>query len=288
MSDYTKNLKNNFSKFELAQYDLSRRIYNQLHDFGYSRRFRNPFTKLENLETGRPIEGVPAATMFIPRNLQKKFFLNLGYIEGKEGDYGLVSKAVEGRNLPVYQTKEDAISRDKLAVLGNYLNLGGGERYDEVSLEDPVYHPRAEYIDSKGNMYYKDWDLNDYAPHGGNGTSWTLQKDWEEKVLSPIFNLATEVIDFVGNPTVVTTGFQPYIKDNGEPLNLSDFMEDLSKRTNYIKETDYMKPIRNYLNSQPLLKYDKELGLRYELPDVIITPKHKNGNKLTPKKRFLK
>jgi len=65
--------------------------------------------KPNNVTTNRyePTGSVAQATYLLPRVLQKREFLRHGYILGKKDDYGLVKKAVAGRNLPIYQTAPD-------------------------------------------------------------------------------------------------------------------------------------------------------------------------------------
>ena len=156
---------------------------------GYIQGFpANPFTYDWENEHG---DGVAQDTYLLPRKLQEREFLKRGYIKGKEGDYGLVKKAVGDRNLPVYQTAPDAITRDKLILLGN-----DGYYVAEHGLEHPGSHPLATYTDGHGNFYQKAWDLNDYGGEGGSTES-----------------IAGKLLDMVGSPVVVTTGYQK-IKDH--------------------------------------------------------------------------
>jgi hypothetical protein len=76
-------------------------------------------------------------------------FLRHGYIQGKSGDYGLVKKAVDNRNIPVYQTAEDANVEEE-----NLINIGWKYNNDASIPEDTKlfhagYYPTATYIDGK-------------------------------------------------------------------------------------------------------------------------------------------
>jgi GH24 family phage-related lysozyme (muramidase) len=62
-----------------------------------------------------------------------------------------------------------------------------------VSLADPNDYPTAIYVSDSGKFYQKGWDLNDYG--GGTGVTGGV----------PIIG---DMLDSVGSPTVVTTGYQ--------------------------------------------------------------------------------
>ena len=87
-------------------------------------------------------------------------YINSGYIKGADGDYGLVSKAVGNRKLPIYQKNIDDIDRSKLTVLGNPKN---DYMHSDKKLVDAGDYPTALYIDDVGNIYQKSWDLHDYG-----------------------------------------------------------------------------------------------------------------------------
>lgn len=152
-------------------------------------------------------DGVPQDTYLLPRNIQRKQFLKKGYIEGNKGDYGLVRKAVGNRSIPIYQKNPDAISRDKLIVLGNTYSPMFDTKH---RLEHPGNAPTAVYTDGHGKYYQKQWDLNDYGGDGGSTAG-----------------IAGKLLDFVGSPTVVTTGFQE-INDKTHPW-FGYIMKDIMK-----------------------------------------------------------
>ena len=142
-------------------------------------------------------EDVAQDSFLFSRKEQKDAFLNSGYIEGTAGDYGLVAKAVGNRNLPVYQSSKDDITRDKLTVIGNLPSMFFGEG----ELVHAGYYPTALYKDTEGNIYQKAWDLQDYGPDstgtGGYYSQYPIIKQ-----------LGSKILDMVGNPVVRTTGFQ--------------------------------------------------------------------------------
>ena len=142
-------------------------------------------------------------TYLVNRQLQEKEFKKAGYIKGKNKDYGLVTKAVGDRDIPVFQTKEDTIDREKLTPIGNIPNIWYGD--DESMLEHAGDYPTALYIDNRGNMYQKAWDLNDYGDNRAGTTYGSKQ-------------IFANIIDKIGNPTVVTTGFQPVVQ-KGTSIN---------------------------------------------------------------------
>lgn len=139
-----------------------------------------------------PYAGPAQDTYLLPRRIQEKEFLKRGYIKGEEKDYGLVKKAVGNRNLPVYQRNPDATSRSNLTVLGNIHGWDPWYGDSSTGLEHAGSYPTAVYIDDKGNFYQKGWDLNDY----GGKTGSTI-------------GIISDIIDRIGSPTVVTTGYQP-------------------------------------------------------------------------------
>lgn len=139
-----------------------------------------------------PYTGPAQDTYLLPKRIQEKEFLKRGYIKGEEKDYGLVKKAVGNRNLPVYQRNPDTTSRNNLTVLGNIHGWDPWYGDSSTGLEHAGSYPTAVYIDDKGNFYQKGWDLNDY----GGKTGSTI-------------GIISDIIDRIGSPTVVTTGYQP-------------------------------------------------------------------------------
>lgn len=143
---------------------------------------------------------LPQSTYLMSRKNQDTLLQQAGYIPAP-GDYGLVRKAVGKRNLPVYQTYPDSAKREDLVHLGNKLENADDRTIvfddDRAELRDPANYPVALYVDSKtGEPYAKGWDLNDYYPN--NPKDYSMKK-----------RIGARLLDYFGNPTVYTTGYQP-------------------------------------------------------------------------------
>lgn len=167
--------------------------------------------------------GVAQSTYLLPRSIQKKVFHNEGYIDGQPGDYGLVKSAVRNRDIPVFQTAPDSIKRENLTHLGNILDGDWETSYigDEKELVHAGGFPSAIYIDgSTGILYQKQWDLNDYGNYG-SGTNY-----------DGIKQVAANLLDKVGNPVVVTSGYQPILRYN-KPYKLGDLINPDSYKSGY-------------------------------------------------------
>lgn len=141
-------------------------------------------------------EDVAQRTYLFNRKNQEKAFLNSGYIKGEDKDYGLVKKAVGNRNLPVYQKNKDVINRSELEVIGNLYT------YDDPS-DKSLYHagsyPVAIYKDKNNKLYFKGWDLHDYglSSAGSGGAKYDKFRQ-----------IGANLLDKLGNPSVITTGYQ--------------------------------------------------------------------------------
>lgn len=134
--------------------------------------------------------GTSQRTFLLDRDLQEQEFIKDGWVKGKEGDYHLVKKAVGNRNFPVWQTKEDAISREQLIPIANLDNDWLGDM--KIFLPHPGSFPSTIYMTKDGKRFFqKATDLNDYGGIGGATSRFG------------------GVFDAIGNPTVVTTGYQP-------------------------------------------------------------------------------
>lgn len=156
-------------------------------------------------------EGMAQATYLLGRDEQRRAFLNKGYIQGQDRDYGLVQRAANATNTrrgdvtPVFQTKPDEISRDNLIHIGNRLDATLSDEDDvsiyfktpERRLRNAEHYPAALYIGTDGKPYGKGWDLNDYGLYDGQPDNYKYG----------ILNIGAKVLDRIGSPTVVTTGF---------------------------------------------------------------------------------
>lgn len=137
--------------------------------------------------------GTPEETYLLPKNIQRQEFLSRGYTEAPN-DYGLVKKAVGNKDVPVYQTKADDISRQEVFPIGNIDSIWYGKK--EAALERPGSYPTAVYYSPYTNEYYqKGWDLNDYG--GGSGAY---------NKYDAFGKIKADIADVIGSPVVTTTG----------------------------------------------------------------------------------
>lgn len=213
----------------------------------------NPFNEdWFSLPEEDAVYGVPQNAFLLPRIWQAEEFRKAGYIKGKEGDYGLVKKAVGDKNFPIWQTAPDVIERDKLIPLGNINNVWYGP--EKAALEQPFFFPSAIYTDGHGKFYQKAWDLNDYGGEHGSTAGF-----------------AGRLLDAIGNPTVVTTGFQKV----------------LDKYTNNPMYTfiDHVKPM---MRKKSLVPNELDGKLIWTLPEVEVTApkKHDNGKSIKPLHKY--
>ncbi len=221
-------------------------------DFKYSNKDSLPFIEGDYslfLEKNGSVQDA----FLLDRDVQKKFLLSRGYTE-TPGDYGLVKEAVGDRDIPVFQRNPDAISRDKLTPIGNLFNYdregsgNDGWLSYEQGLEQAGNYPTAIYTDNNGNFYQKAWDLNDYTGRrlGPQGIG----------------------LDIVGNPIVVTTGFQRVdpkrileLENNRgfEPTdNWEEVLNKLKQHKQYGGKTRNMNLQNIYNNS--LAKFGKRIN----------------------------
>ena len=163
-------------------------------------------------------------------------YLNSGYIKGKEGDYGLVQKAVGNRNLPIFQKNIDDAARDDLIVLGN-------PKEDYIAPNKRLYdageYPTAMYIDKNGNVYQKAWDLNDYGKDAKGHSG--------DRGYSNIKQKAANFLDRIGNPHVVTTGFVK-LNDAGLKYFLNNEKEDINIQRKILQYENNKNIALEYLN----------------------------------------
>jgi hypothetical protein len=216
--------------------------------------------------------GTAQRTYLLPRFEQEDIFLRDGYIKGKDGDYGLVKKAVNNRNLPVWQTKPDAISRETLVPIGNAYGMDSyGYINRDKDLVHAESHPAAFYVDgSTGKLYIKGWDLNDYGGTGGGKSS---KYNIFEKA-------AANTLDFIGNPVVVTTGFQEVTNPWGgasSHLNRGATIQDLFDYDDegYPIESNLGKLLDATMSKQGLHRENINGKWLYSLPEVTVYGKKK-------------
>lgn len=222
------------------------------------------------------INNVAQDTYLMPFRLgQGRAFKDAGYDRDyqseKKRDYGLVQKAVGNENIPIYSRVNNPEKRKELIQI-----------YNPESTYNPIIkyplihaanHPSSLYIDgTNGNIMYKGWDLNDYGTsRGGEGYSSSY---------GSIRKALANTLDTFGNPTVVTTGYQNILDNNGKPMNIF--------KGNYKDDFNAKMAVSNFIVKQLLKKdnpsYINEYGMS-PVPDVVITAprkKHRLGGRLIP------
>lgn len=191
-----------------------------------AQKFADKEAAKQNEEEGN---GAPQSTFLMNRKNQQKVFEQEGYTKVDSDDYGPVTNAVKNskhKDVPIYQKYPDAdVDRSNLVKIGTFMDYaikgvhGETEIYSgpyESYLTDPANFPVDIYIDRKtGKVYNQGWDFNDY----NNLRSTTG--------ISKLKNVAGNVLDRVGNPTVVTTGLQ---ENENPPREIID--DYISKASN--------------------------------------------------------
>lgn len=187
--------------------------------------------------------GTAQRTYFMDRDSQKRMFFRDGYIEDTSKNYGLVKKAVNNRNIPIYQRAPDDEKRENLIPIGNIYNRWYGK--PEADLIHAGSYPTAIYINPNNKkIYQKAWDLNDYGTNaGGNSTSsrYTVFEKFKA-------NLA----DKLGSPVVVTSGisevgdFNDLVNDLGKE-NIIKMVDDFYKSKGLRRFTTNIKKKNNYM-----------------------------------------
>ena len=214
--------------------------------------------------------GTAQRTYLLPRFEQKDIFLEDGYIEGNKKDYGLVKKAVGNRKIPVYQTAPDAIDRNKLVPIGNtYGYSSNGFINRKVDLVHAESHPSTIYLGTDGKFYQKAWDLNDYGGNAGGRSS----------EYSGIYKVGSNILDVIGSPTVVTTGYQmitnPWGKNGNDYYPNGVTIQDLFGNSDdgYPYSSTIGNMLDNFQSKRGLHRENINGKYIYTLPEVIITPK---------------
>lgn len=244
----------------------------------------NPFERLAKftsrnlMELGRSglldTEGLNVAqdSYLVPtRSIQAKMFADAGYVRDynaeKNKDYGLVKKGVGNRNIPIYSRTNPNFGKQRkdLVVLGNSYNMN--------NVDKPLVHagsyPSAIYSDNEGNIYINSWDLNDYgADAAGNTGDLNAHYGSFRKKLA-------KAVDIIGNPTVVTTGYQRAL-DNNKPIKISNYNDyyDLTQNgyTEAIKES-----LDNWMEKQGIEL--NEVGYGSPLVEIVGKRKYSLGGR---------
>lgn len=235
-----------------------------------------------NNKDGGPVNNVAQDTYLMPFRLgQGRAFKDAGYDRDyqseKKRDYGLVQKAVGNENIPIYSRINNPEKRKELIQIYN------PESTYNPNIKYPLihaaFHPSSLYIDgTNGNIMYKGWDLNDYGTNkGGKGFS-----SYYGSIRKAIVN----ILDTIGNPTVVTTGYQNVLDKDGKPMNIfkGNYKDDFNAN---IGASDF---IIKQLMKKDNPSFVNEYGMS-PIPEVVITAprkKHKLGGSLTFKNRGFK
>lgn len=218
-------------------------------------------------------------TYLMPFRLgQGRAFKDAGYDRDYQSenkrDYGLVQKAVGNENIPIYSRVNNPEKRKELIQIYN------PESTYNPNIKYPLihaaFHPSSLYIDgTNGNIMYKGWDLNDYGTDkGGKGFS---------SYYGSIRKALANTLDVFGNPTVVTTGYQNVLDNNGKPMNIF--------KGNYKDDFNANMAVSDFIVKQLLKKENPSFVNEYgmsPIPDVVITAhrkKHRLGGGLTSKDR---
>ena len=183
--------------------------------------------------------GVIQSGFLFDRNTQDKYYTQKGY-KRVYNDYGLVAKAASRYKtpLPIYQKSNDVITRDQLIPIGN--EDGDDQFYKKENYVKPTNwysdpgralyaagHQRTAfyYNPNNGKYYQKTWDLNDYGGGSFFGTNpfglWNL-------------------LDKIGNPVVVTTGFQEILPQYIKYVE-NTYMVPYAKKNGLIKKGNLYK-----------------------------------------------
>lgn len=192
-----------------------------------AQKFADKEAAKQNEEEGN---GAPQSTFLMNRKNQQKVFEQEGYTKVDSDDYGPVTNAVKNskhKDVPIYQKYPDIdVDRSNLVKIGTFMDSaikgvhGETEIYSgpyESYLTDPANFPVDIYIDRKtGKVYNQGWDFNDY----NNLRSTTG--------ISKLKNVAGNVLDRIGNPTVVTTGLQE--NENPPSKIINDYISKTSNR----------------------------------------------------------
>lgn len=218
-------------------------------------------------------------TYLMPFRLgQGRAFKDAGYDRDyqseKKRDYGLVQKAVGNENIPIYSRVNNPEKRKELIQIYN------PESTYNPNIKYPLihaaFHPSSLYIDgTNGNIMYKGWDLNDYGTDkGGRGFS---------SYYGSIRKALANTLDTFGHPTVVTTGYQNVLDNDGKPMNIF--------KGNYKDDYNANMAASDFIVKQLLKKENPSFVNEYgmsPIPEVVITAprkKHKLGGGLNSKDR---
>lgn len=244
----------------------------------------NPFERLAKfvsrnlMELGRTglldHEGLNVAqdSYLVPtKAIQAKMFADAGYIRDynseKNRNYGLVKKGVGNRNIPIYSRTNPNFGKQRkdLVVLGNSYNIDNVNK----ALVHAGSYPSAIYSDNEGNIYINSWDLNDYGADAAGNTG-----DLNDHYGSFRKKLA-KAVDVVGNPTVVTTGYQRAL-DNNKPIKISNYSDYYNLSNNGNNEA-IKEALDNWMTKQGVEL--NEVGYGSPLIEIVGKRKYRLGGR---------
>lgn len=272
--DYDANTK----KHKLSWWEKSRRDVSE-YIMAEGQKYIN--RGVNSIFAARPSQNVAQTSYLTDRKLQQKMFEQEGYTKVDSADYGLVKKAVGNRDIPVYQRTKDAKNRKDLIAIGNIDNEWLGK--NDTELEHAGNYPTAVYVDKDGFVYQKAWDLNDYgiSSTGGKGATYEGPKQ-----------LLAEILDIVGSPTVVTTGFQPVYNFNHDfyssikNLNAFNIGKIKSEYSDELYPDVYphtLSVLDEIFAKKGLYRIDLGDSYTYGLPEIEVKPKkYADGGEVEP------
>ena len=244
----------------------------------------NPFERLAKfvsrnlMELGRTglldHEGLNVAqdSYLVPtKAIQAKMFADAGYTRDYNAEnnrnYGLVKKAVGNRNIPIYSRTNPNFGKQRkdLVILGNSYNMDNVNK----ALVHAGSYPSAIYSDNEGNIYINSWDLNDYGEDAaGNAGDLNAYYGSFRKKLA-------KAVDVVGNPTVVTTGYQRAL-DNNKPIKISNYSDYYNLSNNGNNEA-IKEALDNWMTKQGVEL--NEVGYGSPLVEIVGKRKHRLGGR---------
>lgn len=244
----------------------------------------NPFESLAKfvsrnlMELGRTglldHEGLNVAqdSYLVPtKAIQAKMFADAGYTRDynaeKNRNYGLVKKGVGNRNIPIYSRTNPSFGKQRkdLVVLGNSYNIDNVNK----ALVHARSYPSAIYSDNEDNIYINSWDLNDYGADAAGNTG-----DLNDHYGSFRKKLA-KAVDVVGNPTVITTGYQKAL-DNNKPIKISNYSDYYNLSNNGNNEA-IKEALDNWMTKQGVEL--NEVGYGSPLVEIIGKRKYRLGGR---------
>ena len=262
-------------KIKLSLLDkIKHNVSTLLMDIGRGQLSTIPSTDYKNIGYDG---GTAQRTYFMDRDSQKRIFLRDGYIEDTSKNYGLVKKAVNNRNIPIYQRAPDDEKRENLIPIGNVYNYWYGK--PEADLIHAGSYPTAIYINpNTKKIYQKAWDLNDYGDSaGGNGAS---------SKYTGFRKFKANLSDKLGSPVVVTSGISEVgdintLYKRSDTKNIIKIVDDFYESKGLKRFTNVKEEQLNDINGKPMIDINgKPIMFEssyqdYALPEVIITGKRK-------------